>query len=112
MYANVMLTRRYNIRFGADYGAFAACRLLAGAGARPSPLLSAGLLDPDAAGCMTTPARAAMTAQLGPLPPLLVPSLATLSTLPHADSVTSRYFQNSTNWSLSSHHILHIPDPI
>src|SRR3546814_3989828 len=66
-YANEKLTLRDNIRFGADYGAFAACRLLAGAGASPSPLLSAGLLDPDAAGCMTTPARAAMTAQLGPL---------------------------------------------
>src|SRR3546814_20803414 len=73
-YANEKLTLRDNIRFGADYGAFAACRLLAGASASPSPLLSAGLLDPDAAGCMTAPARAAVTAQLGPLAPLLVRS--------------------------------------
>src|SRR3546814_1828779 len=86
-YANEKLTLRDNIRFGADYGAFAACRLLAGAGASPSPLLSAGLLDPDAAGCMTTPARAAMTAQLGPLAPLLVPSLDTLSTIRNAGDV-------------------------
>src|SRR3546814_12535374 len=80
-YANEKLTLRDNIRFGADYGAFAACRLLAGASASPSPLLSAGLLDPDAAGCMTAPASAAVTAQLGPLAPLLVPSLDTLSTI-------------------------------
>src|SRR3546814_17159745 len=112
MYANVMLTRRYNIRFGADYGAFASCRLLAGAGSRPSPLLSAGLLDPDAAGCMTTPARAAMTAQLGPLAPLLVPSLDTLSTIRNAGDVDSRYFQKSTNWALFTHDIIHVTDRI
>src|SRR3546814_2705003 len=70
-YANEKLTLRDNIRFGADYGAFAACRLLAGAGASPSPLLSAGLLDPDAAGCMTTPARPAMTACWAAIPPCL-----------------------------------------
>src|SRR3546814_16022315 len=83
-YANEKLTLRDNIRFGANYGAFAACRLLAGAGASPSPLLSAGLLDPDAAGCMTTPARAALTAHLGPLAPLLVPILASFTTLRNA----------------------------
>src|SRR3546814_6149059 len=96
--------------FGADYGAFAACRLLAGAGASPSPLLSAGLLDPDAAGCMTTPARAAMTAQLGPLAPLLVPRLDTLSTIRNAGDVVSRHFQKSTNWALLPHDILHVTD--
>src|SRR3546814_346862 len=109
-YANEKLTLRDNIRFGADYGAFAACRLLAGAGASPSPLLSAGLLDPDAAGCMTTPARAAMTAQLGPLAPLLVPSLDTLSTIRNAGDVDSRYFQKSTNWALFTHDIIHVTD--
>src|SRR3546814_19704468 len=88
--SDLKLTLRDNIRFGADYGAFAACRLLAGASASPSPLLSAGLLDPDAAGCMNAPARAAVTAQLGPLAPLLVPSLDTLYTIRNAGDVDSR----------------------
>src|SRR3546814_4124898 len=110
--SDLKLTLRDNIRFGADYGAFAACRLLAGASASPSPLLSAGLLDLDAAGCMTAPARAAVTAQLGPLAPLLVPSLDTLSTIRNAGDVDSRYFQTSTNWALFTHNIIHVTDRI
>src|SRR3546814_1923461 len=61
---------------------------------------------------MTAPARAAVTAQLGPLAPLLVPSLDTLSTIRNAGDVDSRYFQKSTNWALFTHDIIHVTDRI
>jgi iron complex outermembrane receptor protein len=109
-YANEKLTLRDNIRFGNDYGPFAACRLLAGAGAAQSPLLTAGLLNPASPGCMTPTARAAVTAQLGALAPLLVPGLDALSSVRNAGDVDSRYFQKSTNWALFTHNIFHITD--
>ncbi|HEX7783762.1 MAG TPA: TonB-dependent receptor [Sphingobium sp.] len=109
-YANEKLTLRDNIRFGNDYGPFAACRLLAGAGAVQSPLLTAGLLNPASPGCMTAPARAAVTAQLGALAPLLIPGLDALSSIRNAGDVDSRYFQKSTNWALFTHNIFHITD--
>src|SRR3546814_8783033 len=61
---------------------------------------------------MTAPARAAVTAQLGPLAPLLVPSLDILSTIRNAGDVDSRYFQKSTNWALFTHNIIHVTDRI
>ncbi|QUT06040.1 TonB-dependent receptor [Sphingobium phenoxybenzoativorans] len=109
-YANEKLTLRDNIRFGNDYGPFAACRLLAGTANTQSPLLAAGLLNPASPGCMTPTARAAVTAQLGALAPLLVPGLDALSSIRNAGDVDSRYFQKSTNWALFTHNIFHITD--
>jgi outer membrane receptor protein involved in Fe transport len=107
-YAHEDLTLQDNIRFGNDYGAFAACRLLAGAGTTPSPLLTAGLLSPASPGCMTAPARGAVTAQLGALAPLLVPGLDALSSIRDSGDVSSLYRQKSENFAVFTHNIVHL----
>jgi outer membrane receptor protein involved in Fe transport len=109
-YAHEKLTLEDDIRFGEDYGPFAACRLLAGTGNSPSPLLTLGALNPNFSGCMTPPARAAVTAQLGALAPLLVPGLDALSRIGDSGDVHSRYYQKSENWALFTHNIFHVTD--
>ena len=105
-YADEKLTLEDNIRFGADYGAFATCRLLLGAGANPSGL--APFINPSQQRCLTATGRAVATGSFGPLAPLLNGSLDRLYNIGNAGDVGSRYFQRSKNWALFTHNIVHI----
>ena len=91
-YAHEDLKLRDNIRFGADYGRFASCRLLAGSGATPSPLLA---LAPNC-----TPPSA--------LGPVLTGGLNTLASISDAGDVDSRYMQQSDNFAIFTHNIVHV----
>ncbi|HKY81692.1 MAG TPA: TonB-dependent receptor, partial [Sphingobium sp.] len=105
-YAHEKLTLEDNIVLGDDYGAFATCRLLLGAGATPSGL--APFIDPSQQRCLTPTGRAAATGSFGPLAPLLNASLDRLYSIGNVGDVGSRYFQKSENWALFTHNIVHI----
>ncbi|MGK2910941.1 MAG: TonB-dependent receptor [Sphingobium sp.] len=132
-YSDEKLELHDNIRFGADYGRFAACRLMAGAGvnsnfttaqlaacssgAATSPLIAAtqgnlntglnaafrqaGLPAPVAAG-----QAAAISTGLGN-------GLRALAAIPSgAGDVDSQYNQNSRNWAVFTHNIVHLTDKL
>ncbi|GAA4829269.1 TonB-dependent receptor [Sphingosinicella ginsenosidimutans] len=98
-----------NLKFGAQYGEFAACRAIQGSGLAPTP---AALLDPTAPGCMTPTLRAVLGGQFGAAAPLLLASLDRLSTVNNVGDVSSLYDQRSTNWALFTHDIFHITDTV
>ncbi|MBT2186378.1 TonB-dependent receptor [Sphingobium nicotianae] len=139
-YAHEDLTLRDNIRFGADYGRFAACRLMAGAG-NTSNLPAANLalcaapidanpLTPDIGNLIAgTQANlnagltqaflnaglplATAQAQAGAISGGLGGGLRALTNIPSGSGDTdSRYFQKSENWALFTHNIVHLTDKI
>jgi outer membrane receptor protein involved in Fe transport len=128
-YANEDLTLRDNIRFGADYGRFAACRLMAGAGnasnLSPAQLslcaapIDGNALTPDVGNLIAgTQANlnAALTQALGAQQAAIISGglgagLTALATIPSGTGDTdSRYFQKTENWALFTHNIIHVTD--
>jgi outer membrane receptor protein involved in Fe transport len=122
-YANEKLTLRDNIRFGEDYGAFAACRLMAGAG--PVSNLSPAQLSlcgsPAGVAALIGGTQAALNAALTPavgaaqaaaISGGLGSGLTALSSIGDSGDVDSRYFQKSENWALFTHNIVHITDKL
>lgn len=128
-YANERLTLQDNIRFGADYGRFAACRLMAGAGvnsnftAQQLAACGSGL----ATGALITGTQANLnagliaaltgrgvplpiaTAQAGVISTGLGNGLRALAAIPSgAGDVASIYRQESENWALFTHNIIHL----
>ncbi len=139
-YANEDLTLRDNIRFGADYGRFAACRLMAGAGntsnLSPAQLsLCAAPIDgnpatPDVGNLIAAtqanlnaglnaafinaglPANVA-AAQAAAISGGLGQGLTALANIPTgAGDTDTRYFQKSENWALFTHNIMHLTSKI
>lgn len=136
-YSNEKLTLQDNIRFGADYGRFAACRLMGGAGATSNftaqqlaacgsglatgtlitgtqAQLNAGLAPAIRAsliaqGVPPAQATAIATAQAGAISTGLGNGLRALSAIPSGTGdVASRYYQRSQNWALFTHNIIHL----
>ncbi|WP_188062909.1 TonB-dependent receptor [Sphingobium sp. KCTC 72723] len=136
-YANERLTLQDNIRFGADYGRFAACRLMAGAGANSnfsaaqlsacgsglatSALISgtqanlnAGLAPAIRAsliaqGVPAAQATAIANGQAGAISTGLGNGLRALSAIPSGTGdIASIYRQKSENWALFTHNIIHV----
>ncbi|MCF8707099.1 TonB-dependent receptor [Rhizorhapis sp. SPR117] len=106
-YAHEKLTLRDNIRFGADYGTFTTCRLLAGAGVTST---GAELALPcnNAAALQATLPFTAVGAN-----PILLGGLQALAGIPAGTGDTdTRYFQTSENWALFTHNIVHITDKV
>jgi len=102
-YAHEDLTLRDDIRFGADYGRFAACRLLAGSGATASPLPYANCATPAGTTALINAAVAN---------PVLNAGLKTLAGISNAGDVDSRYMQKSENFAVFTHNIIHVTDRI
>ncbi|MDI1296461.1 MAG: TonB-dependent receptor, partial [bacterium] len=132
-YANEKLTLQDNIRFGADYGRFAACRLMAGASLNSN--FSAGQLAACGSGAATAPLIAGTQANLNAgltaaflgagLPaPIATGQAAAISTglgnglralaaIPSGTGDTgSLYYQKSENWALFTHNIVHITNKL
>jgi iron complex outermembrane receptor protein len=114
-YANEDLHVRDNLRFGSQYGAFAACRLVATVS--PNPLLR----NPAAPGCLGTVAqpalggatgRQAFAAGLGGAGPLFLSGLDRLSTVNNVGDDDANYFQDSSNWAIFTHNIFNITDTL
>lgn len=136
-YSNEKLTLQDNIRFGADYGRFAACRLMAGAGVNSNftaqqlaacgsglatgalitgtqAQLNAGLAPAIRAsliaqGVPAAQATAVANGQAAAISSGLGNGLRALAAIPSgAGDVASRYFQKSENWAVFTHNIIHL----
>jgi outer membrane receptor protein involved in Fe transport len=112
-FANEDLHVRDNLRFGAQYGAFAACRLVATINPNPA------LRDPTQAGCLSGAGRAILTGALpgttpafGAATPLIIGGIDRLSTVNNVGDNNSNYFQDSTNWAIFTHNIFNLTDTL
>ncbi|MET0372678.1 MAG: TonB-dependent receptor [Rhizorhabdus sp.] len=114
-YSREKLTLVDNVVFGANYGAFAACRLVATA--NPAAFLQ----NQNNPGCLgTTPiaalggatARQALGANFGALAPVVLGGLDNLSRLNNLGDQRSVYRQDSENYAFFTHNILNITDTL
>jgi outer membrane receptor protein involved in Fe transport len=114
-YSKEKLTLVDNVVFGANYGAFAACRLVATA--NPAAFLQ----NQNNPGCLgTTPiaalggatARQALGANFGALAPVVLGGLDNLSRLNNLGDQRSVYRQDSENYAFFTHNILNITDTL
>jgi iron complex outermembrane receptor protein len=105
-FANENLHVRDNLRFGTQYGAFAACRLVATVNA------AAALRNPAAPGCMSPAGRATLTGAFGSAGPLIVSGFDRLSTVNDVGDNNANYFQDSRNWAIFTHNIFNITDAL
>ncbi|MCX8476147.1 MAG: TonB-dependent receptor [Sphingomonas sp.] len=95
-YANEDLEVTDNLRFGRQYGRFATCRLVSGSGL-------AALYSPTSAGCL-----AARPAAFGAASPAIYAAIDRLDGINDRGSTLDRYNQNSRNWALFTHNIVHV----
>jgi outer membrane receptor protein involved in Fe transport len=107
-YANEKLHVRDNLRFGTQYGAFAACRLVATI--NPNPVLR----NPAMPGCMSPTGIAVLGGPqgLGAAFPVFQAGLNRLSTVNDVGDNSSDYFQKSTNWAIFTHNIIKVTDTV
>ena len=103
-YSNEKLLLSDNAKFGTQYGAFAACRVVATV--NPNPALRA----PGQAGCLSAAGRATFNGAFGAASPLIVGGIDRLSTLNNLGDVESIYRQNSENYAFFTHNIFNITD--
>jgi len=105
-YANEKLTVRDNLRFGTQYGRFAACRLITGTAL-------AGLYSPTSPSCVIPGVGpATLAGATGASGPDIVAALSALDGLSDRGSINDRYFQEDNNWALFTHNIFHITDKL
>ena len=105
-YANEKLTVRDNLRFGKQYGRFAACRLITGTAL-------AGLYSPTNPSCVIPGVgQATLAGATGASGPDIVAALTALDGISDKGSINDRYFQKDTNWALFTHNIFHITDKL
>ena len=109
-YASEKLTVRDNLRFGTEYGKFAACRLVTGSTLVP-------FYDPTTANCLSAGGQFALGNNLIPtLPtgvgPLILAGVNNLSSISDKGSIDDVYRQNDRNWALFTHNIFHITDKL
>jgi outer membrane receptor protein involved in Fe transport len=95
-FASEKLTSTDNLRFGNQYGRFAACRIVSPGG------LSA-LYSPTSAACL-----AARPALFGAASPLIYAAFDNLDSINNRGTTSDRYVQDSRNWALFTHNIIHL----
>jgi iron complex outermembrane recepter protein len=111
-YADEDLTATDNLRFGAQYGRFATCRVISGSGL-------AGFYSPTNPGCISPTGRAVLRGQVPGVPspfgaagPALVAGLDRLDTVNDRGTTLDTYLQNSRNYAFFTHNIFHITDQL
>ncbi|WP_285712177.1 TonB-dependent receptor [Erythrobacter oryzae] len=107
-FANEKLTVRDNLRFGNQYGRFAACRIVSGGGLAPfySPT-GQGCLNATGRGVIASGAATGGSATLGAA---LLGGIDRLDTLNNLGSTIDQYKQDGTNWAVFTHNIIDITD--
>ncbi len=99
-FANEKLTATDNLRFGNQYGRFASCRIVSPGG------LSA-LYSPTSPACL-----AARPALFGAASPLIYAAFDNLDSINNRGTTRDRYRQDSRNWALFTHNIIHVTDTV
>jgi iron complex outermembrane recepter protein len=100
-YADEDLTATDNLRFGAQYGRFATCRLVSGGGL-------AAFYSPGSPGCLAPAARALPL--FGAATPVILAGIDRLDSVNDRGSTQDVYFQNSRNYAFFTHNIFHVTD--
>ncbi|PVX31144.1 TonB-dependent receptor [Sphingomonas pokkalii] len=95
-FADEDLTVVDNLRFGTQYGRFATCRIVSGSAL-------AALYSPGSAGCL-----AARPAAFGAASPLIYAAFDRLDGINDRGTTRDFYKQNSRNWALFTHNIIHV----
>ena len=96
-----------NLKFGTQYGAFAACRIVA----TINP--AAALRNPAAAGCLSPTGTATINGAFGAtLGPVVIRGLNRLSTLNDLGDQRATYYQNSENYAFFTHNIFKVTDKL
>jgi len=115
-FANEDLELSENVRFGTQYGPFAACRAAAGSGQTVGLL---PFLDPTRPACLSPTGRAIIRGQVpgttpafGPFTDPILGLLDRLSTLRDLGDVATRYFQTSQNYAFFTHNIFNLTDQL
>ncbi len=93
-----------NLKFGTQYGMFAACRVVSGV----SP--AAVLRNPNAPGCLSATGIATLNGALGAAAPLVIGNLNRLSTLNDLGTIRDVYNQRSENFAAFTHNIFKVTD--
>jgi iron complex outermembrane receptor protein len=93
-----------NLKFGTQYGVFAACRIVANV----NP--AAALRNPAAPGCLSPIGTGALNGALGAAAPLIISGLNRLSQLNDLGDQRANYYQTSENFALFTHNIFKLTD--
>jgi outer membrane receptor protein involved in Fe transport len=112
-FADEDLTVRDNLRFGTQYGRFAACRVVSGSSL-------AQFYSPTSTGCLSPTGRAVLSGALapavnspfGPAGPAIVAAFDRLDSVRDRGTTSDRYFQNSRNYAFFTHNIFHLSDTL
>ena len=102
-FANEDLQVRDNLRFGSQYGRFAACRIINGGGL-------AFAFDPTSTGCINPALRATVSGAFGAAGPSILAGFDRLDTVNNVGETTSVYNQNSKNYAFFTHNIFEITE--
>ncbi|MES2097258.1 MAG: TonB-dependent receptor [Pseudomonadota bacterium] len=105
-FASEKLHVRDNLKFGSQYGEFAACRLVASI----SP--ASVLRDPTAPGCLSPTGTATLNGALGAAAPIFIAGLNRLSTVNNVGDNNADYYQKSTNFAAFTHNIFKVTDTL
>jgi outer membrane receptor protein involved in Fe transport len=105
-FADESLHVRDNLTFGTQYGAFAACRLVA----TVNPL--GALRDPTRPGCLSPTGRGALTGAFGAAAPIILAGFDRLSTVNNVGDNDANYFQDSRNYAFFTHNIFKLSDAL
>ncbi len=102
-----------NLKFGTQYGAFAACRIVA----TVNP--AAALRNPANPGCLSAAGRAVLSGQVpgtqpafGALTGTILSGIDRLSTLNNLGDQRSTYYQDSENYAFFTHNIFKVTDKL
>ncbi len=111
-YANEKLTAVDNLRFGAQYGRFATCRLISGSAL-------AQFYSPTTAGCLSPTGRAVLNGVVPGVPspfgaagPAIVAGIDRLDAINDRGSTRDVYNQRSRNFAIFTHNIFHVTDKL
>jgi outer membrane receptor protein involved in Fe transport len=102
-YAHEDLEVSDNLQFGSQYGAFAACRIVA----TVNP--AAALQNPANPGCLSLAGRAVLTGALGQT---VIDGIDRLSTIKNVGAVRDLYDQTSSNYAFFTHNIFRLTDTL
>ncbi len=103
-FANEDLRVQDNLRFGSQYGRFVTCRIISGGGL-------AGLYSPTSPSCVLPGVGpATLAGATGASGPDIVAGFTLLDGISNRGTTSDRYNQNSRNYAIFTHNIIHLTD--
>ena len=105
-FADERLTVRDNLKFGSQYGRFAACRIISGGGL-------AGLYSPTSPLCVAPGVGPATIAGAsGASGPDILAAFTRLDAMGNVGSTVDNYYQHDKNFAVFTHNIVHLSDKL